>query len=1107
MTGASKPEFNLSATKRVLLESLLQADGLARPPGQTIPRRSSSEAIPLSFAQQRLWFFHRLQPDNIAYNLASAIRLTGSLLVEVLEQTLNEIVRRHEVLRTSFAVVDSQTVQVIASDQAVKLQVVDIRHISTAKRMARAQELAVKEVQRPFDLAQAPLLRALLLRLGQADYILLLTMHHIVSDGWSRGVLYSELSVLYEAFAKGEPSPLADLPVQYADFAIWQRNWMQGQVLEQHLAFWKRHLDEAPRALVLPTDRRRPALQGYYGANLLRLLPDSVTKRLRILARQEEVTLFMILLTAFNALLFRYTGQQELVVGSPIANRNYPETEGLIGSFVNMLALRSDVSGNPTARELLQRVREVCLDAYTHQDLPFERLVEALQPDRDLSRHPLFQVTIALHNAPKQNLALSGLTIQPVTLDKGTVRFDLEFHFWEEPDHLKLLIEYNTDLFDAATITRMADHFETLLAGIVADPDRPLSELPLLTEAERQQLLVAWNDTRSDYTGESCVHQLFEDRAKRSPDAPALIDQDRRLTYGQLNRQANQLAHYLQSLGVGPEVPVGICVERSLELVVALLGVLKAGGAYLPLDPAYPKRRLSHMLSDTRVPILLTQHHLAEKLPNYSGHLIDLDKDWPQISQQSQRQVLSSVNTSNRAYVIYTSGSTGRPKGVQIEHGNLLNLVLWHRTEFKVSAADRASQLARFGFDASVWELWPYLTAGASVLIADDETRLSPRRLRDWLVSQRITVSFVPTPLAEQLLVLKWPTDVMLRTLLTGGDKLQRYPPTGLPFELVNNYGPTENTVVATSGKIAPREDTNHAPPIGRPIANVQVYILDKSLQPVPVGVPGELYIGGSSLARGYLDRSKLAADRFIKNPFIKTVGARLYKTGDLVRYLPDGNIEFLGRIDHQVNIRGFRVELGEIETALGWHPAVRKNVVIDLADRTGHKRLVAYVIPSGEPAPTTTELRKFLQQRLPGYMVPATFVIMASLPLTPNGKVDRLALPAPTQSRSDLEEIPFVAPRTQFEEQIAGIFSDVLELDRIGINDNFFELGGHSLLAMQVFTQLLDSFQLELPLRKLFESPTVAGLAEHLEAIRKTMRKLRDSPLASSDDREEIEL
>ena len=918
--------------------------------------------LPLSFAQQRLWFLDQLVPNNPFYNVPAALRLTGSLNLTVLQQTFNEIVRRHEALRTTLAVVSGQPVQRIAAAFHLPINVLDLRNLPKESRQTEANRLTAQEAQRSFNLSNDLLLRVTLLQLDDAEYLLMLNMHHIVSDGWSIGVLIQELGALYTAFASEKPSPLPPLSIQYADFAKWQREWLQGEVLETQLAYWRQQLNGISM-LNLPADRPRPAIQSYRGKRQFLQLPKQLSEALETLSQREGVTLFMTMLAAFQTLLYHYAQQEDIVVGSPIANRNRSEIEALIGFFVNSLVLRTDLSGNPTFRELLNRVKEIALGAYAHQDLPFEKLVEELHPDRALNQNPLFQVAFALQNAPGNRLELPELTLSPQQLDVGTARFDLEFHLWERSPNssgsnqspsnklwvdssegISGMVIYSADLFDEATITRMLGHFQTLLESIVANPEQRIANLQYLSAKERDHLLVECNNTQADYPQELCVHQLFEMQADRTPDAVALVFGDERVTYRELNIRSNQLARYLQKIGVGAEVLVGLCCGRSLDLIVGMLGILKAGGAYLILDPSYPAERSSFMLKDAQLSVVLTQQQWVEKLPSPNLQIVCLDTDWEMISQEIADNPTSAATAENRVYAIYTSGSTGKPKGVEIEHGSLLNLVFWHQREFGVSAGDRATQIAAIGFDACGWEIWPYLAAGASIYFPEDDMRRDPEKLQNWLISKAITISFLPTPLADKVLLLDWPQTTALRILLTGGEKLQQHPLKSHPFKLVNNYGPTENTVVTTSGYIPVTEQTDIAPTIGCPIANTQIYILDKYLQPVAIGVVGELYIGGNGLARGYLNRPDLTAERFISNLFKPNSAERIYKTGDLVRYRTDRKLEFLGRIDEQVKIRGFRIELGEIETVLTQHPAVQQTVAIASEDGQGDKRLVAYI-------------------------------------------------------------------------------------------------------------------------------------------------------------------
>lgn len=1133
MNDIDKRIAELSPAKRALLElrlkqksSDLHQDRPVIPLSiQPQPREVNP---PLSFAQSRLWFLEQLEPDSPVYYIRKAIRLSGTLNLEALQKALDAIVERHEVLRTNFITELGNPVQVIASSRPVELGVIDLSALASNEQAEQVKVRLAQEMQRPFNLSADLMLRASLLQLNSEEHILLLVMHHIASDGWSMGILYQELAALYEAFSTGKPFPLTPLPIQYADYADWQRQWLTGEVLSAQIEYWKKQLDGAPPVLELPTDRPRPAAQSNSGAKHFVSLSPSLTQSLKAISRASGVTLFMTLLAAFQTLLYRYCGQEDIVVGSPIAGRTQVETEGLIGFFVNTLVLRADLSSNPTFSELLERVRQMALGAYAHQDCPFEKLVEELQPERSLSYTPLFQVMFVLQNTPmRQSLELPGLTLQPLNLDSSIAMFDLSLELEETQQGIQGNWEYNTNLFDAATITRMAEHFKILLEGIVANVEQRVSELPLLTATERHQLLVEWNDTRGEYAVDKCIHQLFEATVERTPDAVAVVFEDQQLTYRELNSRANQLAHYLQGRGVGPEVLVAICVERSLEMVVGFLGILKAGGAYVPLDPAYPKDRLAYMLSDSQVPLLLTQEQLLSELPEHKVHVVALDRDWEVIATESQENLVTGVTASNLAYVIYTSGSTGKPKGVMIEHQSVVNLTETMRVEYGMVSSDRVLQFSSISFDSATDEIYNCLTAGGTLVLRTDEMLSSVSTFLQKCQEWKLTVLELPTAYWHQIISELATTNESLPTSIrlvsVGGeaalpeklrlwqscvDEQWRCHQLGEPPLLVNGYGPTEATVEATICKLSQLviEDTRPQLPIGRPIGNVQAYILDRYLQPVPVGVWGELLIGGVGLARGYLNQPELTTEKFIPNPFSDEPEARLYKTGDLVRYLPDGNIEFLGRIDNQVKIRGFRIELGEIETMLGQHPAVRETLLLVREDAPGDKRLVAYLIPKHEPAPTTSELYHFLREKLPNYMIPAAFVMLETIPLTPNGKVDYRALPAPDQAQLELEET-FVAPRTPVEEKLASIWANVLGLEQIGVHNNFFQLGGHSLLAIQVISRLRQAFEIELSVRSLFEAPTVAELAELIEITRWTAQGLQVPSSVMEDDYEEISL
>jgi amino acid adenylation domain-containing protein len=1086
--------FKLSAKRRALLEVLLQEKGVDSSPIERISRRTSSDPVPLSFAQARLWFLDELMSGSPLFNISTALRLKGLLNVAAFEQSLNEIIKRHEALRTNVVKVDGQPFQVVAPTSTLTLPVVNLQEFPEVEREAEVLRLAREEARRPFNLERDRLLRATLLRLHETEHVVLFTIHHLVSDDWSIGILIRELTALYEAFNHHQPSPLPELPIQYPDFAVWQQQWLQGEVFQNQLSYWKQQLGGHLPILQLPTDSPRPAVATFRGASQSFSLTAELTEALKVLSQKEDATLFMILLAAFKTLLYRYTGSEDVIVGSPIANRNRVEIEGLIGFFVNTLVLRTDLSGNPTFRELLRRVREVTLGAYSHQDLPFEKLVEELAQERNLSYTPLFQVMFVMQdNVSLSELEFSGLTWSSSALDNGTAQFDLSMNMAEREEELIGSLEYNTDLFDDTTITRILVHFQILLEGIVANCDRRLSDLPLLTEAERHQLLVEWNDTQTEYPANVCIHQLFEAQVEKTPNAVAVVFEDQQLTYAELNAKANQVAHHLQKLGVEPEVLVGICMERSLEMVVGLLGVLKAGGAYVPLDPAYPQERLEFMLADTRAPVLLTQAQLLEKLPEHKASVVCLDKDWEDIARESQENLASGVTVDNLAYTIYTSGSTGKPKGVSLSQRPLMNLLQWHYSSLDKGA--RTLQFASLSFDVSFYEIFATWGTGGILFIIPETLRVDVAALGRFLSEQAIEKAILPVVVLQQLAELVGEPGVAplhaglfrnLREVTTTGEQLKITLPIIKLFKslegcsLYNYYGPSETHVVTAFSLGNNPDEWSPYPPIGIPIANTQIYLVDKQFNPVPIGVTGEVYIGGVSLARGYFNRPDLTAEKFIPNPFSNKPGDRLYKTGDLARYLPDGNIEYLGRIDHQVKLRGFRIELGEIEAVLSQHPAVWEVLVLDWEDEPGNKRLVAYVVSDPKSALTTDELRGFVEEKLPHYMVPSAFVLLEALPLTHNGKVDRQALPAPNPVQREL----FVAPRTAAEEIVAGIWKQVLGIEQVGVGDNFFELGGHSLMTTQVISRLRQVFQVELPIRSLFDSPTVEGLVNSIAKV-----------------------
>ncbi|MFM9435117.1 amino acid adenylation domain-containing protein, partial [Janthinobacterium sp. CG_23.3] len=1052
--------------------------------------------LALSFGQQRLWFLDQFESGSALYNLPAAVRLSGSLDGDALERSLNEIVRRHEALRTRFASVDGNLRQIIAAG-ACALAHTDLRGLPHAEREAKARWLAQDEAQTPFDLDGGALLRARLIRLEPAQHIVLLTMHHIASDGWSLGVLVRELVALYTAYSQQQASPLPELAIQYADFAQWQRQYLQGEALEQQVSYWKNQLGGAPTLLTLPTDRARPASQSYRGASLPFVISQATTAGLHALSRQARATLFMTLAAAFNVLLARHAGQSDICIGTPIANRQRAELEPLIGFFVNTLVLRTQVDGNAAFSELLQQVRATALGAYAHQDLPFEQLVEALNPERHASHAPLFQVMLVLQNAPLSGLALPGLTLEALPAAEAPAKFDLTWNVREEGGQLLSAFEYSTDLFDATTIERMAGRLTRLLDAVVAEPDMRVADLPLLPDAERRQLLVDWNDTARVYPRDT-LQGMVEAQAARTPDRVAVAFEGRELSYAELNGRANRLAHYLREQGVGPDRLVGICAERSLDMVTGLLAILKAGGAYVPLDPGYPTERLATILKDAAPVVLLGERRVLERLA-HAGPAFCLDTQDTALAAYPAENPPARALPRNLAYVIYTSGSTGKPKGVGIDQAGIVNRLQWMQEAYALTAADRVLQKTPFSFDVSVWEFfWP-LAHGATLVVAKPGGHQEPAYLAELIEAQGVTtLHFVPPMLDVFLQTLATPTQAArcrsLRLLICSGQALplalQQRCLAQLPQAALHNlYGPTEASVDVTFWRC--RDDAELAcVPIGAPIANTQIYILDRQLNPVPAGVAGELHIGGVGLARGYLNRPDLTAAQFIPHPFSAQPGARLYKSGDLARYLPDGQIEYLGRLDHQVKLRGLRIELGEIEAALTAQDGVREAVVLAREDAPGEQRLVAYLVAHedrpGADVADTARLRAALARTLPDYMIPAHFVLLPRMPLTPNGKVERKALPAPDLASS---ELAYVGPRTPEEEILAGIWAEVLqrgEHEQIGVHEHFFHIGGHSLLATQVVSKLRAAFQLELPLRALFDATTIETLAQRIVQARR---------------------
>ena len=1044
--------------------------------------------FPASFGQQRLWFLNELEPDSSFYNIPLVARIKGALKHDVLRLVVNEIVARHEALRTTFASENGELVQLIAPVADVPLPVIDLTETPEDERETTAAQLAKAEADAPFDLARGPLLRVRLVKLRSDEHLLLLTMHHICSDGWSMGLFLNELAQLYRAFLVAQPSPLPNPPIQYADFAHWQRTLLQGEFLEKQLAYWREQLAGAPAVLELPADRPRAPVQTFHGARLSLELPEDVRARLAELSQREGMTMFMTLLAAFQTLLYRYTGREDIVVGSPSANRNRSEIENLIGFFVNTLVLRTDFSGDPTFLELLRRVRHVTLGAYAHQDVPFDRIVDELNPERSLSYGPLVQVLFAVEKSWDSGPKLADLEIDWQEVERGTSKFDLALFVYEKPAGLSCLIEYDTDLFSEDTIRRLLDHFQILLTSIAQNPEQRVGELPLLTDSELVRLASVESINSQPA---HCLHEAFEQQVERTPEHVAVKFENEQLNYRELNARANQLARHLRSLGVGPEVVVGLCLERSLDLIVSILGILKAGGAYLPLDPAYPPDRLSFMLDDAGTRVLLTSEDLVQKISAADLAVVLIDRDWNTIAGESKENLENNCVPENLAYVIYTSGSTGKSKGVVVTHANVVRLFETTGPSFQFCADDVWTLFHSSAFDFSVWEIWGALLYGGRLVIVPYWVSRSPEDFLELLRRERVSV-LNQTPSAFRQLLRAANTsekdDLALRFIIFGGEALElkslqpwfdRYG--DRRARLINMYGITETTVHVTYRPLSSadlQETTGSV--IGNPLGDLRVYLLDGRQQLVPIGVPGEMYVGGAGLSRGYLNRPELTAERFVPDPFSNDAGARLYRSGDLARHLANGDMEYLGRADRQVKIRGFRIELGEIEAVLKQDPGVRECVVLANSDSSGETRLAAYLVLDANQPAEIKELRNLAKEKLADYMVPAFFVPLEEIPLTPNGKIDLRALPSPESAGSDLADA-FVAPRTETEQKLAAIWSELLGREQIGIYDNFFALGGHSILATQVLSRVRDTFQVRLSLRNFFDKPTVAALAELL--------------------------
>jgi amino acid adenylation domain-containing protein len=1094
----SKELSSLSLEQRELLKALLEAEGVDASRLPISARNKDLKAIPLSFAQRRLWLLNQIDPDDPSYVMAASVEMEGELKSEQLWESLKEIMRRHEALRTTFSSSDGQPVQMIHEEMEISMPMVDLSWVAPVLVGREVERVATQEAQERFDLVKGPLIRGKLLKIGEQKHVLLLSMHHIVSDGWSVGVLIKEAGEIYGAKNEGREARLEMLEIQYADYAVWQREWLTGKVLEEQVGYWKEVLNGAPAVLDIATDRGRPAVTSYQGASHEIQVRKEVKEGLVELSRQHGATLYMTLMGAYKVLLYRYSGQQDIVVGTPIANRNRRELEGLIGFFVNTLVMRTKLEGEESFREVIRREKEAALGAYEHKDVPFEKLVEEIRPERGLSHMPLFQVWFVYHGVSAAAIDLPGLTIRQMKVDRGVAMFDLTLSIEDLPHGLTAVIEYSTDLFDTTTVKRMLAHLNGLLESTVGSPDQPISRLGMLAQQEQQQLLVDWNDMGSEYprTG---IHHLFERQVETAADSIAVQLDDRQLSYREANKRANQLARYIKgTLGVGQGTLVGMCVDRSVDMIPGLIAILKAGGVYVPLDPSYPEERIAFMLQDSELQVLITQQELLSRLPVYAAALeiACLDSDWQAIANESSEDLDGNFQPDDLAYIIYTSGSAGAPKGVCITHEAAAGHFAVIKEEFGLLADDRVLQFASLNFDVSLEEIFPTLMAGARLVLKGNEL-WTATELFDRISLSGLTVVNPPTPYWHQITKqsrfwLKVNTSPWLRLVIVGGDAMLPeavrlwHKAVARPIRLLNAYGPTEAVVVSSVYDVQPEccDDTSvRRLPIGRPLANRQMYVVGRDECIEPIGLPGELHIGGMLLATGYLNRPEITAEKFVPDPFSGHAGVRLYKTGDLVRFLGNGEIEFLRRVDDQAKVRGYRIELGEVEAVIGQHPAVKESAVLAREDVSGERRLIAYIAAVEQRDLTSRELRRFLRQKVPDYMIPSRIVLLDGLPLTANGKIDRQALATmgPTEPE---REVRIELPRNSTEETLAKIWAETLGISQISIHDNFFEIGGDSLLATQVTSRVQESLNADMQVRSIFETPTLAGLAEHLTCL-----------------------
>lgn len=1086
MSNVTLPRRRLQLTQKLQQ----QVSSPAEEQAEVIQRVTREKPLPLSFAQQRLWFLDQLDPDNSLYTLPLALRLAGPLQVPLLERSINALVERHETLRTVLTSDTGEPQQVIKPFAPVVLPVQDLQAQSPEEHETILQHIIKQECQRSFNLEHGPLFHFLLVQLAQEEHVCILSMHHSISDGWSIGIFTHELAELYTAYCQGRNPLLPPLPIQYADFAVWQRHWLQGARLEKQLAYWKTQL-QSVRPLELPTDYPRPPRQSFRGSHVAIQLPSDLSTQIKQLSQKTGVTLFMSLLTAFKILLARYCRQTDIVVGTPIANRMRIELEGLIGFFTNTLVLRSNLTGNPSFIEVLKRVQSVTLDAYANQDTPFEKVVEQIQPERDLSRSPLFQIMFMLQNVPHHDISMMGLQVEPVPCPTTTAKFDLNFSITETAQGLLCVMEYATDLFEQQTIEQLLRYWQSLLAEIVRAPHLPIHYLALMSREEQQTLLETWNATACPLS-QSLLPERFAIQVQRNPDAVALCYENQFLTYAELECRTNRLAHHLQRIGVEPEKVVGVCLPRGLNLLISVLGILKAGGAYLPLDPEYPRERLAFMLKDAGAQLVLTEQALQAMLPENSAELLFLDLALPPYpSSNIEQSPLILHDAQNAAYIIYTSGSTGTPKGVVVTHGGLINYLTWSAAYYAVEHGTGSAVHSSLSFDLTITGLFIPLLTGQKVVMVPEMPGVEG--LTQCIRQEQQLSLLKLTPAHVKLLEASLSTEDLAHfaaTLVIGGEALtgptlQTWLEAAPCARYINEYGPTETVVGCCIHEVTAQNWQAGPIPIGHPIANTRLYVLDDYLQPVPRGVVGELYIAGAGVARGYTQRPAITAERFLPDPFSQQAGSRMYKSGDLARYSLDGTLHYFGRCDQQVKVRGYRIELGEIETALEQYPAVQTALVRVWNDPNGEQQLVAYL----EEKPWVTEskeaqhIRAFLNTQLPTYMLPTRYLWLERFPLTLNGKVDRNAWPDPEQGLLE-RNAHYVAPQTSIEEELVDIWEELLHMSSIGIYDNFFHLGGHSLMGTQLVSRLRALFKIQLPLASLFTAPTIAELALVIEDL-----------------------